>query len=222
MDCVISISFSKSAIIDYINFLITNLSTLISPSGSPHHHFYQILHFFFFKTFLYGLRLTFTITVIYSLPIPPFTSHPYPPSKGKLQNYKKPPYSAAPSHDAPVHPCWHWHTPASQNPLAEHLWKHSSPMYTCERDQLCCWRQPSLCTKRTRVRSDLRRGGNREGEVVLLFAFFALLFGGLISMFFSWKSHVSSYKPSGPTHFFLFHLNQVTKKKTLTRFQNLS
>lgn len=85
MDCVISISFSKSAIIDYINFLITNLSTLISPSGSPHHHFYQILHFFFFKTFLYGLRLTFTITVIYSLPIPPFTSHPYQPPKGKLQ-----------------------------------------------------------------------------------------------------------------------------------------
>lgn len=62
------------------------------------------------------------------------------------------------------------------------------------------------------MRSDLRRGGNREGEVVLLFAFFALLFGGLISMFFSWKSHVSSYKPSGPTHFFLFHLNQATKK----------
>lgn len=26
------------------------------------------------------------------------------------------------------------------------------------------------------------------------------------------QSHVSSYKPSGPTHFFLFHLNQATKK----------
>lgn len=27
------------------------------------------------------------------------------------------------------------------------------------------------------------------------------------------QSHASSYKPSGPTHFFLFHLNQATKKK---------
>lgn len=26
------------------------------------------------------------------------------------------------------------------------------------------------------------------------------------------QSHVSSYKSSGPTHFFLFHLNQATKK----------